>query len=77
MENEVSDSGESEWNIFKNMSINNFSVFLVELTEKVNLSHYQKSKQTKRKNRSKAKKEDPYAGHPHVSTARLLRGITP
>ena len=68
---------ESEWNIFKNMSINNFSVFLVELTEKVNLSHYQKSKQTKRKNRSKAKKEDPYAGHPHVSTARLLRGITP
>ena len=39
------------------MSINNFSVFLVELTEKVNLSHYQKSKQTKRKNRSKAKKK--------------------
>ena len=68
---------ESEWSIFKNMSINDFTDFLIQLAEKVNLSQYQKSKQAKRKNRSKAKKEDPYAGHPHFSTERLLRGITP
>lgn len=68
---------ESEWVIFKNMSACNFAEFILQLAEKVNLSKFQKSKQAKRKNKPKENKDDPYAGHPHVSTARLLRGITP
>jgi len=68
---------DNEWTIFREMNINDFSEFILSLAEKVNLSQFQKSKQSKRKKAEKIKKEDPYAGHPHVSTARLLSGITP
>ena len=68
---------DNEWITFREMNKDDFSRFLLKQAEKVNLSQFQKSKQSKKKRVEKIKKNDPYAGHPHISTARLLSGITP
>ena len=58
-----------QWDIVRNMSLKVFCVFLLELTDKVDLEKYRKSKRGPKKPRPK---RDKYKGSPHVSTARLL-----
>jgi len=62
---------EEEWHIFKNMSEKMFADTLVQLAEKVNLAKFKKHKRGPKK-RVPKRHYDP--AHPHVSTAKLLKG---
>ena len=59
----------SQWDIVRDMSLKVFCVFLLELTDNIDLEQYRKSKRGSKKPRAK---RDKYKGSPHVSTARLL-----
>jgi len=62
---------EEEWHMFKNMSGKIFADTLVKLAKKVNLAKFKKHKRGPKKPVPK-RHYDP--AHPHVSTAKLLRG---
>jgi hypothetical protein len=62
---------EEEWRIFKAMSGKVFADTLVQLAEKVNLAKFKKHKRGPKKPVPK-RHYDP--SHPHVSTAKLLKG---
>jgi len=63
-----------EWTVFHTMSILKLAEILLQLAANVNLSKFKKSGRGPKKPPRERKK---YSNHPHVSTARLLRGIKP
>ena len=65
---------EEEWNAFQTMSLAMFTKVFLDIAAKVNLSKYKKSKRGPKKTRPARNK---YEGHPHVSTAKLIKGIEP
>ena len=62
---------EKEWNIFQRMSTQAFIHTLCELANKVNLAKFKKHRRGPKKPKPKPA---PDPSHPHVSTARLLKG---
>lgn len=62
---------EEEWTIFQTMSGEAFTRILQQLANKVNLAKFKKHKRGPKKTKSKPS-HDP--AHPHVSTAKLLKG---
>jgi Transposase DDE domain len=62
---------EKEWTIFQRMSTGAFVHTLCELANKVNLAKFKKHRRGPKKPKSKPA---PDPSHPHVSTARLLKG---
>ena len=65
---------EEEWVIFQRMSAQTFARTLQQLASKVNLAKFKKHKRGPKKPKTKPT-YDP--AHPHVSTAKLLKGQTP
>lgn len=65
---------EQEWIVFQTMTINELANILLQLASNVNLSKYRKSR---RSPKNPVGRRDKYSNHPHVSTARLLRGEKP
>jgi len=65
---------EEEWAVFHTMSILKLVEILLQLAANVKLSKFKKSARGPKK---PPKKHNKYSKHPHVSTARLLRGIKP
>ena len=62
---------EEKWGIFLRMSTETFNRILLQLAEKVNLAKFKKHKRGPKKSQSKRSCDSK---HPHVSTARLLKG---
>lgn len=65
---------EEEWVVFQTMSLVKLIEVLLQLAANVNLSKFRKSSRGTKKPPAK---RDKYSKHPHVSTARLLRGEKP
>ena len=65
---------EDEWAVFHTMPTIEFAQVLLQIASYVNLAHFKKSRRGPKKPKPK---RDQYANHPHVSTAKLLKGITP
>ncbi|MCF6299047.1 MAG: IS4 family transposase [Thiomicrorhabdus sp.] len=65
---------EEEWSVFQTLSILKLVEILLQLAANVKLSKFKKSARGPKK---PPKKRNKYSKHPHVSTARLLRGIKP
>jgi hypothetical protein len=65
---------DKEWVIFQTMTISQLAETLHQLAGNVKLSKFRKSRRSPKK---PPRKRDKYSNHPHVSTARLLRGQVP
>lgn len=63
-----------EWIVFQTMTTDEIAVILYQLAGKVKLSKFKKSKRGPKKPPSSRHK---YPNQPHVSTAKLLKGIEP
>ena len=67
---------EKEWDLFYQMPDDDFIAFFQKLAKNVDMNKLKKAPTRKRKSKEKPV-NDRYAGHKHVSTARLLEGIMP
>ena len=67
---------EHEWEIFYKMPMKEFIKILKELASNVNMKKFKKAPKRKKKPKS-ARARNQYTNHNHVSTAKLLNGITP
>ncbi len=65
---------EQEWTVFQTMTIIELADILFQLAGNVKLSKFRKSRRSPKKPPSE---RDKYLNHPHISTAKLLRGETP
>ncbi len=65
---------DKEWVAFQTMTISQLADILLQLAGNVKLSKFRKSRRSPKKPPSK---RDKYSKHPHVSTAKLLRGEEP
>lgn len=64
---------DEEWSIFRDMSQNEFIMFLQQIMRNTVLSKYKKSKRGPKKPKSK---KDQHTRSPHVSTFKLLNAMT-
>lgn len=65
---------EQEWRVFQVMTNGEMANILLALASNVKLSKYRKSRRSPKK---PVGRRDKYSNHPHVSTAKLLRGEKP
>ena len=65
---------ESEWTIFTQVSSAELAMILLYIASYVDLKKYKKNPRGPKKPRME---QNQFKGHPHVSTAKLLRGVTP
>jgi hypothetical protein len=65
---------EQEWTVFRTMSLAEFAQMYLQLASNVNLAKFKKSRRGPKK---PPPKRNRYSNHPHVSTAKLLKGKTP
>ena len=65
---------ESEWTIFTQVSSAELAIILLYIASYVDLKKYQKNPRGPKKPRTE---RNQFKGHPHVSTAKLLKGVTP
>ena len=65
---------DEEWTVFQTMPFVKLVEILLQLAANVNLSKFKKSSRGPKKTPGKRNK---YSKHPHVSTAKLLRGEKP
>jgi len=65
---------DEEWIAFQSMTILQLAEILLQLARNVTLSTFRKSRRGTKKSPGKC---DKHSKHPHVSTARLLRGEEP
>ncbi len=67
---------EKEWELFHQLTDDEFIDFLHKLASNVNMNKYKKAPKRKKKPKQQIKK-DLYTNHNHVSTAKLLKGEYP
>ncbi|HCS89414.1 MAG TPA: IS4/IS5 family transposase, partial [Chromatiaceae bacterium] len=65
---------EQEWTVFRTISLAEFAQKYLQLASNVNLAKFKKSRRGPKKPPPKRNRE---SNHPHVSTAKLLKGKTP
>jgi hypothetical protein len=65
---------EKEWVVFRTMATAEFTRLLLQMASNVNMEKFKKSRRGPKKPRPK---RDQYSNHPHVSTAKLLKGEKP
>ena len=65
---------ENEWAIFATVSLSQLAVIMVNIAAYVDLKKYKKNPRGPKKPRTD---RTQFKGHPHVSTAKLLKGIPP
>lgn len=65
---------DQEWIVFQTMSLSRLTEILLQLAANVKLYKFKKSRRGPKKS---PRKRDKYSNHPHVSTAKLLKGIKP
>jgi len=65
---------ENEWAVFATVSLSQLAVILVNIAAYVDLKKYKKNPRDPKKPRTD---RTQFKGHPHVSTAKLLKGIPP
>jgi hypothetical protein len=65
---------DKEWGIFREMNLKEFGSSILYITSFVDLIKYKKNPRGPKKPQVK---RNEFRGHPHVSTAKLLKGITP
>jgi hypothetical protein len=65
---------ENEWAVFAKVSLSELAVILVNIAAYVDLKKYKKNPRGPKKPRTD---RTQFKGHPHVSTAKLLKGIPP
>jgi hypothetical protein len=65
---------EKEWLVFHTMSTAGFAQVLLQIATNTNMAKFTKSHRGPKKPKPK---RDQYSNHPHVSTARLLKGKKP
>jgi hypothetical protein len=65
---------ENEWVVFTEISSSELAVILLNIASYIDLKKYKKNCRGPKKPRTERNR---FEGHPHVSTARLIKGITP
>ena len=65
---------EKEWTLFTQVSLTELGNTFLSIASYVDLKKYAKSPRGPKKPRPE---KNQFKGHPHVSTAKLLKGITP
>jgi hypothetical protein len=65
---------EEEWAVFAHASPSELAILLLDIASYVDLKKYEKNPRGPKKPRTE---RTQFKGHPHVSTAKLLKGITP
>ena len=65
---------ENEWAVFTEVSSSELAVILMDIAIHVDLNKYKKNPRGPKKPRME---RTQFKGHPHVSTAKLLKGMTP
>ena len=65
---------EEEWAVFAHASPSELAILLLDIASYVDLKKYKKNPRGPKK---PPIKRTQFKGHPHVSTAKLLKGITP
>ena len=65
---------QSEWTIFAEASLVELGGILLNIASHVDLKKYKKHPRGQKKS---PMEKNQFQGHPHVSTAKLLKGITP
>ncbi len=65
---------ENEWATFTEVGSSELAVILLNIASYVDLKKYEKNRRGPKKPRTE---RNQFKGHPHVSTAKLLKGITP
>jgi len=65
---------EDEWGVFSHARLSELAVILLDVASYVDLKKYKKNPRGPKK---PPIKRTQFKGHPHVSTAKLLKGITP
>ena len=65
---------EEEWVVFAHACLSELAVILLDVASYVDLKKYKKNPRGPKKPQIK---RTQFKGHPHVSTAKLLKGITP
>ena len=65
---------ENEWTVFTEVSSSELAVILMDIAIHVDLNKYKKNPRGPKKPRME---RTQFKGHPHVSTAKLLKGMTP